>query len=124
MPVTAEQVRSVLRVVSEDTLVDEELTTAAELVTAHLGAASLSSSLLDRITLYVAAHLVSIGIPQARLSSIDVGGIRESYRDATAGDGLASTSWGQQAMALDPTGILASLASGEGVSKAPVLRTL
>jgi len=96
-------------------IIDTELTAAQvipfidsanALVDQHLSDQSLSESLLTQIELWLAAHFVAIRDP-AR-SQEKLGDAQDAFALGTLGEGLKFTQWGQQALALDPTGILAS----------------
>src|SRR5690554_2459596 len=55
---------------------------------------------------WVAAHLIASG-PDLMLKSERLGNASDTYATATLGDGLKGTTYGQQALALDPNGCLA-----------------
>lgn len=81
------------------------------MVNTHLSGKGLSSSLLKEIELYLAAHFACMRYRQ--FSSESIGPASRSYADkALAGTGFQITRYGQQALALDPLGILNTLSSG------------
>lgn len=92
------------------------LTTAQTVYTNQLGDEGLDSAIADAITLYLAAHFAVLttesgGLRRSKLSEAD-----ETYRIPGEKDvGLAFTRFGQQAMLLDPTGILAGLSANKGL---------
>ncbi|TXH42042.1 MAG: hypothetical protein E6Q97_36495 [Desulfurellales bacterium] len=92
------------------------ITTAQLIVDEDLIGNSMSTERLDQIVLYLAAHFVCVteergGVTRSRLGDAD-----ESYRgiDSTA-QGLSSTRYGQQAMILDSTGLLAAKSTNGGL---------
>lgn len=89
------------------------LTQASELVDELLADQGLTSNRLKRIELNLAAHYAVLAIEKGGLKMQKVGESMESYQDQD-GSTLGSTRFGQQAMALDPTGNLSSLASPKG----------
>lgn len=119
--VTEQHVRDVVRVVDASVSVTRELAAAQRLVEALLGTSGLADARIEDITVYVAAHLVAVGIPQARLTRMAIGPLTEAYQSET-GPGLRSTAFGQQAIALDTTGTLAGAGSRKSAFK--VLPTL
>ena len=95
-------------------IIDTELTTTTFITTAHLivtedlGDAGYSSDRQKQIELYLAAHFTALmeeggGITRRRMGDSD-----ESYA-LVKGNGLMMTRYGQQAMALDTSGILKGL---------------
>jgi hypothetical protein len=89
---------------------------ANNIVDDKLGSSSLSEELLTDIETLLAAHFVALS--QGPLTRYRVGESEEDYRqpDSKAA-GFLATNWGQQAVALDPTGILAGLAVGIATPK-------
>lgn len=80
---------------------------ANAIVTERLGGEGLGVDLLERIERYVAAHLASTRDP--RTLSTDVGDASAKFEGRVRSFdrvGFASTFYGQQALALDPTGKL------------------
>jgi hypothetical protein len=83
---------------------------ATVLVDEHLVGIGISDSMLQRIELFIGAHL-------AELASAGAGIIRESTGVSSTtwaniyGEGFRATRWGQQALALDFTGTLVGLTS-------------
>lgn len=85
---------------------------AYNFVTANLGAAGLGADLLSSIEKWVAAHMVSIGLD--RQLQRGKGGSAEGTYTGNYDKGLQMTSYGQMAISLDTTGILAAT-GGKGV---------
>ena len=91
--------------------VDPFITTATLLVNEELAASTtLSSSRLQQIELYLAAHFVAVTEERGALTASEKGDASEDY-GIQVGSGLNGTRYGQQAIALDTTGKLASIAS-------------
>lgn len=111
--VTAEEVLAII----DTTLTDISvfITTANMLVTSHLGAAGLTDEVLKEIERYLAAHVLSLRDQRTKSVSVDV--LSESYQGQW-GMGLNGTSYGQMAVLLDTSGILAKLAKFGGAKKA------
>jgi hypothetical protein len=85
----------------------------ARLVRAEdFAASSLSSDRLDMIELNLAAHFAIVSLERGGLTSQTVGTSEERYRlISDRAYGLSSTRFGQQALALDSTGVLSALSS-------------
>lgn len=111
--VNATEVRDVIYLPSTflDGMVDQCITTANIVVDSNLLDSELSDDLLKQIELYLSAHFCSVREPQ--LTEEEIGGrdstVKEKRRLAMIGFGFASTAFGQQAIAIDPTGKLAEL---------------
>jgi hypothetical protein len=87
--------------------------TAEIIVTDKLSGKGLTDPILDKITLYLAAHLITLG--RSNLASERLGEAAESYQSLGSkafGSGLGLTPYGQTAMMLDTTGTLASMSAG------------
>lgn len=67
------------------------------------------AALLIEIETYLAAHFYALADPQAQSESY---GASATYQGQT-GQGLRGTWWGQQAIAMDGSGYLATLADGK-----------
>lgn len=68
----------------------------------------LSEARLKMIALYLAAHFATISEERGALSASTMGESAERFHNVYK-EGFKSTRFGQQALALDPTGILAEL---------------
>ncbi len=88
--------------------------TANLIVTEHLvsaaPAAPLSTGMLKAIELYLAAHFTALTEERGSLIRSGVGEAAETLSDIY-GEGFKSTRYGQQALALDTTGVLAALSN-------------
>lgn len=111
--VTASQVKELIPTELADEVVDDNfIDTANVMVDQHLIGKGLPDTLLTKIELYLAAHLVA-------LSEEHGGMITDSVGDATTrfanvyGAGLNSTRFGQQALALDVSGTLVKVSSNK-----------
>lgn len=78
------------------------------LVTERLGGTTLSTSHLKEIERWLAAHFVACSIDR-QASSVKVGAAQDTYMGQSEGEGLKATTYGQQAIMLDSTGILNKL---------------
>ena len=85
--------------------IDFHIETADQIVSGRLSDVGYSSGLLDRITLYLAAHFTSLYIRE--VEEAELGDSREKYTRELA-RGLKSTRFGQTALAIDYEGILTS----------------
>ena len=86
--------------------------TAHILVNEELAGKGLTDERLRLIELYLAAHFLTVTEERGGLKSTKTGQGSESY-GGKFGTGLNLTRYGQQAMALDTTGTLASNVSSE-----------
>ncbi len=71
----------------------------------------LTTAELKDIELYLAAHLVALTVERGGLTSEVMGDSEQSYANVYK-SGFRSTRFGQMAITLDSTGILASVGSG------------
>lgn len=86
---------------------------ASSLVDELLVNQGLSTSRLKFIELNLSAHYATLGLEKGGFKMQKVGESMESYQDA-GGANLGSTCYGQQAVALDPSGALSALAAPKG----------
>lgn len=86
------------------------IATANLLVTEELAGQGLSDSRLKQIELYLAAHFASLILEKGPVASVSLGDAKDAYHNVYKG-GIASTRFGQQALTLDPTGILSNLSA-------------
>lgn len=86
------------------TLVDENVVPSAPLT----GTGTISNATLKFIELMLAAHFTLLTVENGPLAKKMVGDASEGYHHVYKG-GFLSTRFGQQAVAMDPTGILAQL---------------
>lgn len=108
---------------SSDEAIGVHIGTAQMIVTDELGSSGLSQTRLDKIQTYLAAHYTYLadssgGGSAGGLKSEKMGESEDTYFSPKemGGFGLSASSFGQQAMVLDTSGALASLATG---TKAP-----
>lgn len=87
--------------------IDTFVNTANLFVTNHLGSSSLDDTTLKEIERYVAAHFVAMTDTRVKSEKVDVLG---TTFVTTVGMGLEASVYGQQAIILDSTGTLASIA--------------
>jgi hypothetical protein len=80
---------------------------ASLVIDQHLLTAGLSDALLLELERWLAAHFACIRDP--RLHEFRDGDTGVRYERGTQGEGLKATSYGQQVLVLDPTGILAQV---------------
>lgn len=105
--VTAEQVRDIISTAMGDGPLHAMINTAHLVVEQRLAGKSLDPELLTQIELWLSAHFVAMREPRAK--SVKVDDTQITYQSVGDGElGLKSTSFGQQALALDPTNSLAS----------------
>jgi hypothetical protein len=101
-------------ILDTDVLTDPFILSANLLVNQWLLNSGLSDALLTEIERWIAAHLTCMLDP--RESAKAMGDQRVSFEAGTLKEGLAFTRYGQQAMLLDPTGILANAQIGKRTS--------
>lgn len=86
--------------------------TANVLVNQHvLGGVGVTTALLFEIELYLAAHFFTVSDERGGLIRSETGESSDAY-GVKPGQGLTMTRFGQQAVALDPTGSLRRFGSG------------
>ena len=108
--VTDSDVRSCTGVASEGST-EQAINIAEVLVTDYIVAAdsTLSTDMLYNIEVFLASHFFWMSIRSGPLAAEDIGTAAERYHNIY-GPGLKATWFGQQAIALDPTGELAKMA--------------
>lgn len=85
------------------------LTAADAIVTANLSASTLSTTVLDLIRTYLAAHLACVKSPFAIRKKMDIAEDTYGYK---GGKGLDATPYGETVKMLDSTGVLFANMSG------------
>lgn len=90
--------------------VDLSITIAVTMVTEMLAGSGLSDATKDNIKLFLACHFATIAQTQGALTESRIDTVLERY-DSIYDKGLQATRFGQQAMLLDTSGILAAQAS-------------
>ena len=98
--------------------IDFHIETADQIVLGRLSDVGYPSGLVDRITLYLAAHFVSLFIRE--VEEEELGDSREKFTRELA-IGLRSTRFGQSALAMDYKGILASDNNIKAISQINVI---
>lgn len=87
---------------------------ATLLVDERLSGKGLSDNMLKTLELFLAAHFATLSLERGGLTVKEVGDAREEYQLLGQNNfGLASTRFGQQAISMDATNTLASLAAGK-----------
>jgi len=92
------------------------ITTAQLFVDEELSGSGHSAARLEQIVLYLAAHFCCLTEEQGGMRRQKLGDSDDSYRVPGDKDtGLAFTRYGQQALILDSSGILAALSTNKGL---------
>ncbi len=105
-------------------IVDTERETTPFIDVAHLIvdenllSEGLTAARLTQIELYLAAHFTTVTEEKGSLTSSEGGDSKDTYFTRELGKGLAMTRYGQQALALDTSGVLAEVSSVSGALKA------
>jgi len=104
-----------LRSIFKTELIDSDLQvfidTSNLIVTEELGSSGLSDDRLKEIERFLAAHFATTADPQMQSERI---GSEYQYRvQGQFGEGLKSTTYGQQVLLLDTTGLMAKFADGK-----------
>lgn len=104
---TAIQVKAIVETSLDDSVVDSVILDASLLAEQCLQ--GLSNDRKTAIIKWLAAHLIASTDSSATLASSKLGDASDTYVRATTGEGLKGTTYGQQALSLDPNGCLARL---------------
>jgi len=105
--VTKEEVKELIKTSLDETSFIE---TAGLLVDESLVGQGMSEARLKLIELWLSAHFVAIAEERGALTKSEKGDSNEEY-EIIVGTGLNMTRFGQQAIALDTSGLLAEQAS-------------
>jgi hypothetical protein len=98
--------------VPSDVLTTPYISAASVVADAYLSGSGLSEPILTQIEIFLAAHFATLAVERGGLTREQQGQSSESYQMvSTRQTGLASTRFGQQALALDSTGTLAAVGS-------------
>ena len=118
--VTSAEAEKVIRIVGilPDLDIDFQIETADLIVIGRLPGIDYPVELLDRITLYLAAHFTSLYIREHEEQ--ELGDSRDKYTRELA-RGLQSTRFGQTALAMDYKGVLVADNNLKGVAKLDVV---
>ncbi len=112
--VTSSEVKGLIKTSFD---VDPFIATSNLLVDESLVGQGLSDARLTQIELWLAAHFTAVAEERGALLASDKGDSEEEY-GLKVGEGLNMTRFGQQALLLDTTGILADIGSSTSVKKA------
>ena len=93
-----------------DTITGNFIATANAIVNEQLVGKGISDDMLERIEMYLAAHLVTLSEERGGITRDRMGDSDTSYAQIY-GSGLNSTRFGQIAVLMDTTGTLASIAN-------------
>ncbi len=116
MTITPAQVKVLVNTDKSDTDVELFITTATLLVTEVLSDAGHSTDRLEQITLYLAAHYLTLSAEGGGLRRAKLGDADESYVVPDGSFfGIQSTRFGQQALSLDTTGLLAASQANKSI---------
>lgn len=110
MAVSPDQVKDIISTTEGDPVIQVMLETADVIIVEHIDPHSPSTAVRDKLQLWLAAHFLAIKDRRVQERSAD--GIRTQYQGVSS-MGLRHTSYGQQAMVIDPTGVLSRLNSEE-----------
>jgi len=112
--VSAGQVKELIETkLDEDVILASMIDTANTYIDAHLDAAGHSNAILLKIELYLSAHFVAITEERGSLKFSKLGESSEAYNTTELGAGLNSTRFGQTALLLDTSGILANISASK-----------
>lgn len=105
--VTATQVKDVMGITLEDAVVTSYISAANAMIDGNLLDSNLGDTLLEQIELFLSAHFIAA--TRERMASKEGAEGAEITYIGKFADKLNSTPYGQIAIGLDSTGILASL---------------
>ena len=112
--VSAEQVTELITTSLEESVILSSMVDTANLyVDTYLLEADHSDAILEKIELYLAAHFVAITEERGALKSSKTGDARDEWHTDYMGTGFNSTRFGQVALTLDTSGILAGVGSAK-----------
>lgn len=113
MTITEADVLEIMKTSLTESEITPFLTTAQAIVTAILSTSTLTTSILDEITKYLAAHFACLKSPFSVKKKL--GDAEETY-GYQGGKGLDATPYGETVKMLDSTGILVSKMSTQQVT--------
>ena len=109
---TATDVRVVITTDLTDPQIDSIIADASLAVESCAALATYTSARQQAIIKWVAAHFINFINGQGGAISLNVlGSSSVAYANAMLGDGLKSSAYGQQALALDPSGCIGKIGS-------------
>jgi len=97
--------------------VDTFIAVATMMVDETLVGQGLTDARLKQVELWLSAHFVAVAEERGALTGSDKGDSEETY-EIKVGEGLNMTRFGQQAIFLDTTGLLAEETVGAATKKA------
>lgn len=110
--VTPDEVKEIFDTAVAAPVIEAFITTANTFIDANLSDSGLSEVMLTEIEKYLAAHFLCLRDPRAKSENI-AGEYSVTYQVSQGGiygiSGLASSEYGQTALALDTTGTLGRL---------------
>ena len=109
--INEDEVLAIIAVDSDITDLDPFIDGAHIIVEAILGTSGLAEATLKEIERWIAAHLLAVS-RQPPAGQNTTGSAQVSFRSPKLGEFLCGTAYGQQALILDSTGLLASTGSG------------
>ena len=105
--VSASEVKEIIETSLEDSVILSSMIDTANLyVDTHLSDAGHSDAILAKIELYLAAHYVALTEERGSLKGSSLGDASEFLADVYS-EGMKATRFGQTAITLDSSGILA-----------------
>lgn len=110
--VVPDDVRRIIDTVKDDDAISFHIEVANGFTNYHLADSTAGEPILRLVELYLTAHFLAISDPSDGKGQI----VREeiegtsNYYNTKLGEGLSSTRYGLQAVALDSSGVLATLA--------------
>lgn len=112
--VTSEEVQRVLDGLADGADVTLFIEQANMLVNEEFANSSLTTARLRMLELNLAAHFAVVALERGGLTQRRIHDTEERYANTGGGSKLSSSRFGQQAVALDPTGKLSQLDSPKG----------
>lgn len=97
----------------DNVILTNMIDTANAYVDEHVVGQGHSDRILAKIELYLAAHFVAVTEERGGIILDRYGDSEVEYAEQVYGDGLRSTRYGQQAIILDTSGVLAGLGASK-----------
>ena len=111
--IDATQVKEIITTSLADNVITTNMIVTAHIfIDEHLLSVGHSEALLAKIELYLSAHFVAVSEDEGTLSLSTLGDATDAWDNSNLGKGLNSTRFGQQALALDASGVLTGLGIG------------
>jgi hypothetical protein len=116
--IQASEVRAIYSEIPASQDISGHIAAATLMCNEDLDGRGLSPARLHMVGIYLAAHMVAMDVERGGLTSSKTGDSEETYAShGLKATGLSSTRWGQMALTLDSTGVLANM-SNPGKPKA------